>query len=459
MMRLILLSLILTVMGTASAWMLPNQSAAQRGVDWPRFLGPSGDGKSTEKGVKPWPAAGPELKWTIPVGEGYSAPIVVEGRCLIFDRAGGQVRCRSLDRETGKELWAFQYSSSYQDKYNYDGGPRACPVTDGELVYLYGPEGLLHCITLAEGKLVWKLDTVAQFGVVQNFFGVGSTPILFGNKLLVHIGGSPPGSDKIEFGSLPNNGSCMAAFDKKTGKLLFQTGNDLASYASPQLATLNKKQVCLMVAREGLHGFDPEQGQELFHLPFRARMLESVNVSNAVVDGQELMLTESYAVGSKLLRVKNDWSLEECWNAVPRRRDQGIAAHMNTPIKVGQHVYGCTGRQPNDAELRCIEWETGKVTWREKPQLGDYIAGRGTATYVDGYLLYLAEEGVLFLIKANPEKYELISTWDGRRGMKNGPPLPMLLEPAWAAPVVSSGCIYLRGQGRLVCLSAYVPQP
>lgn len=458
MMRLLWILLLLTTSAVALVWITPEQSNSQSGVDWPAFLGPAGDGTTREKGMKPWPAEGPAIKWSVTLGEGYSAPIIVQDRCLIFDRAGNQVRCRALSRETGKELWAFQYASNYQDKYNYDGGPRACPVTDGELVFLHGPEGMLHCITLTEGKLVWKLDTVAQFGVVQNFFGVGSSPLIDGNKLLVHIGGSPAGSEKMEFGSLTSNGSCMAALEKKTGKLIYQTGKDLASYASPQLVTLNQRRVGIILAREGLHGFDPEQGQELFYFPFRARMLESVNVSNVVVHGQELMLSESYAVGSKLLQVRNDWTLEEIWNALPRRRDQGIAAHMNTPIKVGKHVYGCTGRHPNDAELRCIEWNTGKVTWRVKPAWGDYVAGRGTATYVDGHLIYLAEEGVLFLVKANPEKFELVSTWDGRKPHKSGPPFPILPEPAWAAPVISNGCIYLRGQGRLVCLAAYIPQ-
>lgn len=424
------------------------------GVDWPSFLGPTGDGKTTERGLSARSNSSLKFRWLIPVGEGYSAPIIVAGRCMVFDRVKNLVRCRCLNSETAKELWTFTYHSNYQDKYNYDGGPRASAVSDGQRVYLHGPEGMLHCLTLEDGKLLWKVNTFLSFGVVQNFFGVGSTPLLDDNKLIVHIGGSPPGSENKTFGGLTSNGTCIVTFDKTTGKVLYQGGNDLASYASPQLATLGGKKIGLIFARDGLFGFDPDKGTDLFRHSFRARLLESVNVSNAIIDQDRIFLSESYAVGSTLLRYSNG-KIETLWTAMPRRRDQGIAAHMNTPILAGKYVFGCTGRQPNEAELRCIELETGKVMWREQPQLGDYQAGRGTLTYADGHFLYLAEEGVLFLIKANPKKYELVTIWDGRMHAKDGPPLPMLPEPSWAAPVLSHGLIYLRGQGRMVCLEAY----
>lgn len=433
-------------------------SLSQRpGVDWPAFLGPVGNGCTPEKGLAPWAKNGPPVLWALSVGEGYCAPIVIAGRCIVFDRVKSLVRCRCLNAETAKELWNFTYTSTYEDKYNYDGGPRACPVSDGQAVYLHGPEGMLHALSLADGKLLWKVDTFKQFGVVQNFFGVGSSPLLDGNRLIVHIGGSPTDHANRPFDQVGSNDSAIVAFDKTTGKALYQCGSDLASYASPQIATLQGKKTGLIHARDGLVGFDPEKGTELFRYPFRARMLESVNVSNAIVHQDQILLSESYAVGSTLLQFKDN-KCEPIWSAVPRRRDQGIAAHMNTPIRIGEYVYGCTGRHPNEADLRCIEWQTGKVVWKAQPKLNDYIAGRGTLTYVDGHFLYLAEEGVLFLIKATHTGYDEVAVWDGRQPAAGGPPLPQLAEPAWAAPVVSGGRIYLRGQGKLICLDAYLPQ-
>ena len=363
---LALFALLIPILVLADEPVAVKNLGTRPGTDWPRFLGPTGDGKTSEQGLATWKAGSPKVRWMLPLGEGYSAPIILAGRCIVCDRVREKVRCRCLNSETAAELWSFTYPSTYQDKYNYDGGPRASPVSDGQRVYLHGPEGMLHCLALADGKPLWKVDTFARFGVVQNFFGVGSTPLLDGNKLIVHIGGSPPGSENKPFEQLTSNGSCIVAFDKVTGKVLYQGGNDLASYSSPQLATLGGKKVGLIFARDGLLGFDPDKGSELFRHSFRARMLESVNVSNPIVDQDRIFLSESYAAGSTLLRYANS-SVETLWTGMPRRRNMGIGAHMNTPIHIDKYVYGCTGRQPNEAELHALNGKRARSPGGSNP--------------------------------------------------------------------------------------------
>ena len=111
----------------------------------------------------------------------------------MFDRDGGLARLTCMKSETGDELWRFEYPTDYEDLYGYNNGPRTCPVVDGNRVYIFGPEGMLHCVAVSDGKLLWSIDTSAKFHVVQNFFGVGSAPVVEGELLIVQIGGSPPG--------------------------------------------------------------------------------------------------------------------------------------------------------------------------------------------------------------------------------------------------------------------------
>ena len=45
--------------------------------------------------------------------------------------------------------------------------------------------------------MLWKRDLLAEFGLKQNFFGVGATPLVEGDKLIVNVGApaapaSPP---------------------------------------------------------------------------------------------------------------------------------------------------------------------------------------------------------------------------------------------------------------------------
>src|SRR5262249_541719 len=149
----------------------------------------AGDGVSPEKGlVTPWPKEGPRAVWTRRVGAGYSMPTVSRGRAFLFDRVRTKNRLTCVKAETGESLWSFEYATDYEDKYNYSNGPRCYPVVDRDRVYTYGAEGMLHCIRIADGKLIWKVDTRKDFGFVQNFFGVGSTPLIEGDLLIAQVG-------------------------------------------------------------------------------------------------------------------------------------------------------------------------------------------------------------------------------------------------------------------------------
>jgi outer membrane protein assembly factor BamB len=428
----------------------PDLGTRKAGSDWPCFLGPTGDSVSTEKGIRtPWPKEGPRVVWTKRLGEGYAMPSISRGRLFVFDRIGNRARLRCCKSETGEEIWSFDYPSQYRDFYGYNGGPRCCPVVDGDRVYVYGAEGMLHCVRAEDGKPVWKVDTRAEFGVVQNFFGVGSTPVIEGDLLLAVVGGSPKESQEAAFDEVKSNGSAVVAFDKYTGKVKWRAGDELAGYASPVLATIGKRRWCLAFVRGGLLGLDPATGKVDFHYPWRARVIESVNASNPVVVGDRVFISETYGPGSALLEVKPG-SCKEVWTDADRGRAKSMQCHWNTPIHADGYLYGCSGRHTQNADLRCIELATGKVMWRE-PGLT-----RTSLLMVDGHFVCLAEDGALLLLKINPKKYEEVSRVElyppGKDGKPDSQAAPLLQYPCWAAPILSHGLLYIRGADRLVCL-------
>ena len=125
-------------------------------------------------------------------------------------------------RKTGEELWKFEYPTDYEDLYGYNGGPRCSPLVEGNRVYIFGAEGMLHCLNATNGELFWKVDTKKDFGVIQNFFGVGSTPVIEGDLLIVMIGGSPPDAQNVPPGQLnlvQTNETGIVAFTKFTGEV------------------------------------------------------------------------------------------------------------------------------------------------------------------------------------------------------------------------------------------------
>ncbi|HRF01087.1 MAG TPA: PQQ-binding-like beta-propeller repeat protein [Pirellulaceae bacterium] len=430
------------------------------GTDWPTLLGPTQDGRSSETGLSfDWDASPPRIVWQREVGEGYAIGSTSLGRYVHFDRVGDQVRASAVEAETGKPLWEFRYPTSYRDLYGYDGGPRCGPVIDAGRVYLLGPEGMLHCLALADGRLLWKRDTSRDYGVVQNFFGVGSTPTVHGDLVWVMVGGSPDASRDVPPGQLDlvePNGSLLVAFDKRTGEERHRLGNDLASYSSLLVAKVGGRKRLLAFARSGLWVVDPAAPQnEPIFFPWRARNLESVNASMPVVDGNRILIGETYGPGGVLLELTDDERLVEVWSDAAKGRDKSLQTHWNTPVLHDGFAYASSGRHTNNAELRCIELATGTVRWRE-PRLT-----RCSMTYVDGHLLCQAEDGLVRLLTATPEAYDEVATLDLENPeLPDGPLAPigrpgarrLLNYPCWAAPIVSHGLIYVRGEGRVVCL-------
>ncbi len=409
-------------------------------ADWPRFLGPNADGSSPETGlIVPWPKDGLKQVWECPLGVGYAPPVVADGCLYHFDRIGDVVRLTARVAATGVVKWATEFPTNYEDLYGYEPGPRACPVVDGDQLYVLGADGLLFCVATADGKERWRVNTKAAYHIHQNFFGVGSVPWVSGNLLLVAVGGSPPGPRPADLRDARPNGSCIVAFDKRNGKEQWRVGNDLSSYASPTVTTLAGKPTGLYFARGGLLGFDPASGNERFRFPWRARPHDSVNAANPLVVGNRVLLSECYGAGSVLVDF-TDAKPVVVWSDADRDPDEkALLAHWATPVHHGGFVYGSSGRHASDADLRCVELATGTVKWRERR------TGRSTVLKADGHLISLGEGGELRLLRLNPEKYDEVSRWE----------LPSLGYPCWAPPVLSNGRLYIRGRGeggnRLVC--------
>ena len=419
--------------------------AAAQASDWNDFLGPQRNGKSQAKiDIAPWGKTGPPVVWHQRIGTSYGAPTVANGRLFIFARHGDMARLTCLESATGNELWRFEYPTDYEDMYGYNNGPRCCPVIDGDRVYIFGAEGMLHCVRVSDGEALWEVDTVAKFHVVQNFFGVASAPAIEGELLIVQIGGSPPGSPKDIWGAngRPDpNGSGIVAFNKSTGEVVYQIADELASYASPVFTTIDDRRWGFAFLRGGLVGFEPTSGVIDFHYPWRHPKLESVNASSPVVADDVVFISESYGRGSSVLKV-HPGGYEVVWKDRASRRNKSMELHWNTAIHHAGYLYACSGQRPNGAELRCVELKTGKVMWSQR------VDERASLLWVNDSFIYLGEYGRLMLLKCTPEKLEIISQVPVLRD-ENGRQL--VKYPAWAAPVLADGYLYIRGKDRLIC--------
>ena len=442
-------------MGLALTVFVSAGSAAQEprktGSDRPGLGESARDGKPREGSIfRNWPEEGPPVKWRLAIGEGYSMAAVDRGRLFHFDRRGDHARLTCLDRETGRELWRSEYATDYEDYYGFSNGPRSSPVVDGDRVYTFGAEGHLRCHRVADGELLWDVDTAADFGVVQNFFGVGSTPVVEGDLLIVPVGGSPRGSPDIRSGKVRGSGSGIVAFDKLTGQVRYRITDELASYSSPVVRTIGERRWGFVFARGGLVGFEPRTGKVDFEFPWRAAKIEAVNAATPVVVDDTVFVTESYGPGAALLRVKPGGY--ELLRKDPPGRRGSLRSHWATPVYHDGYLYGCTGSGSGDAELVAVDYRTGKLAW-SKPKLG-----RTTLLYVDGHFIVLVEYGELIVIEATPREFRPVARVTLADAGPSGKARALITHPAWSPPVLSHGLLYVRGRDRLVCLDLNRPE-
>jgi outer membrane protein assembly factor BamB len=386
--------------------------------DWPQFLGPTRNGvySGNDLAAK-WPEAGPPLVWKKDVGQGFSAPVVAQGRLILFHRRGDKEIVEALDAATGRPIWSFGYPTRYRDDFGFDEGPRAAPTVAAGHIYTFGAEGMLHCLDFATGKKIWSVDTQSQFKVAKGFFGAACSPLVEGGRVLLNIGGSA------------GAGAGLVAFDTASGKTLWTATKQEASYSSPIAASIHGARHVLFFTRAGLVDVDPADGKVRYQFPWRARMQASVNAAAPIVVDDLVFLSSSYGTGAVLLQI-GPGGLKQIWSS-----DDALTNHYATSVYKDGFLYGYHGRQEEGPSLRCIEFKTGKVRWN----VDGFRAG--SITLAGDRLLILKEGGELVLAAASPAEFKPLAS---------AKILPAVVR---SYPAVANGMLYVRNEKTLVCLN------
>lgn len=405
-------------------------------ADWPHFLGPRTDATTPEtKLLDRWPVAGPAPVWEMATGDGYACPTLAAGRLVYFHRIGGRETVDCLEPETGKRYWRFDYAVSYEDRYGFSPGPRSSAVLAGGRVFTAGVTAQLHALDLATGRVLWRRDLAAEFGVPQGFFGYGPTPAVWRDRLIVTVGGRSADGGR---------GTTVAALDQATGKTLWQAEDAWgADYASPVIATLRGREVVLAVvggesrpAAGGLLVLDPQDGRVLERFPWRARVYESVIAGTPrAIGGTQVFLSECYEKGGVLLEFDAELKARPVWT------QRGFGLHWMVPVVRDGRMFGFAGRNPPDTEFKAIDLATGKIVWTDDTRFDE---GGRTSSFFRGSLLEaggrvfaLGEDGVL-------GEFELTTQGAGLRQRVR----LFAAQSAWTLPALSRGLLYVRQNER-----------
>jgi outer membrane protein assembly factor BamB len=393
-------------------------------ADWPQLLGPARNGTCAGGDLAAtWPKDGPKVLWQKKAGAGFSGPAVAGGKLILFHRVGDREVVEGLDAGDGRELWRFEYPTEYRDSFGFDPGPRAVPTMAEGRVYTYGAEGQLLCLNLADGKKLWGVDCKKEFGAPQGFFGRACSPLIEGKAVIVNVGGrsSSPAA---------KGAASVIAFDTATGKVLWTAVEDEPSYSSPVAATIGGQRTAFVLTRAQFVGLDPANGQVRFQLPFSPPVHASVTGATPVIVGDQVFISAGYDLGATLLRVQPGGPVK-VWSG-----DDQMSLQFTTAVPREGFLYGLHGRHdfPGGTELRCIEWQTGKVRWSKAGLAGANVLLAGDQ------LLVLTEQGELIRAAAAPGGYRET----GRA--------QILGSGVRAYPALADGRFFARDKGRLVAV-------
>lgn len=409
------LSLFLAILaGTILTVMAP--ADAEQG-EWPQFLGPHRNGISDEKGLlTEWPDAGPKVVWRVPGGIGMSGLAISRGKVVTMVQRDGKQWVVALDAKSGKTDWQVDVAPAY--KNGMGNGPRATPAIAGNQVFVFTGEGILAALNFADGKPMWSHNVVGELKGTVAEYGMASSPLVIGSNVIVTAG---------------IQGACVVAYDTKSGKLTWKSGDDAAGYSSPALLELSGRKQLVVYTGEAAVGLAPDTGAPLWRFPYETNFF--CNIVTPVAFKDQVFISSGENHGCVMLSFQGTDKIQvnEAWKS--QGSQSVLRNEWQTSILMDGHLYGFdnVGAAGPVSHLTCVNAESGKRVWQK------LRFGKGNLIAADGKLFMTTMAGELVAVRLTPKAYEEI----GRT---------QLIGSTRQAPALSNGHVFLRDDDEIVCV-------
>jgi outer membrane protein assembly factor BamB len=424
----------------------PIEEAAE-GPAWPHLRGPAFNATSAESGLADsWPAEGPPVLWVKGIGAGYSGFCAV-GNCVWTQRQTSHVQSvLCLDADSGQLIWEHPYGQPYEAASMYP-GPRATPTWSDGRIYFASPDGLVGCLRAADGRPLWTVNVIAQFGGRGADFGYASSPTVVDGKVILPVGG-PAAS--------------VVALDGNDGSTVWAAGDEPASYCSPLPIAFHGQRLVVAFLQNALVLHDSGTGRVLWHRPLSRGYDE--HAAMPLYAEPHLMISGPFRSGAELFRIESAPAAPGATTpepAEPVERGGGVSLtgrpvwhsrelsnDVASSVLVDGHVYGfdlhdiqSKARRPSCGLFRCLDFQTGVLRWSsDRP-------GQAALIAADGKLILLNDRGEVLLVRATATAYEELA----RARVFGG-------EVCWTPPALHRGRLYVRSPTRAACLYLGLPE-
>ncbi len=331
-----------------------------------------------------WETTPPKLLWRHPVGLGWSSFAIVGGAAVNLEQRGAAECVICYRVATGDELWCHSEPVRFEDEHG--DGPRSTPTIHQGRVVSMGASGILTCLELKTGKLIWRRETFANPDQQNLLWGMSGSPLIYDDQVLV-----TPGA---------GDGASAISYALSTGNEVWRSGDDRAGYSSPVETRLCGERQLLSFNGAGLRSYAIDGTPLWLHPWLTQGESQRVNVAQPVVlPNNQVLISSGYDNGTALLEVKrgkgDEYVAEVVWLS------KQLKSKMSNFIVHGQHIYGL-----DNGILTCVDLADGQRLWKR----GRY--GHGQMLLVGDKLLIQAESGELALVAASPDQHRELAKFN-----------------------------------------------
>jgi outer membrane protein assembly factor BamB len=395
------------------------QSIAARGAEnWPEFRGPHGDGTTTAVGLPTEWSETQHIKWKTPIHDrGWSSPVIWDRQIWLTTatKDGKQLFALCIDRDTGKILHDILLFEIAEPQFCHAFNSYASPtpaIEEGRVYVHFGSPGTA-CLDTETGKVLWTRQDLP----CNHFRGAGSSPIIYGNLLVVAYDGFD-----LDY---------VVAFDKLTGKTVWQRDRNIAyenddgdqhkAYCTARVIDVDGRPQLVYPSAGATIAYEPQTGNEIWRVQHGG-----MNAASRPLYGNGRLYLNTADGGFKLFALRTggtgdvtethvDW---KCKEGVPSRSSQ---------LLIGNRIFMVHDR----GVATCLDATTGKPIWQKRLG-GDFSA---SPLWAAGKIYFPSQDGRTFVVAAEDE-FNLLAT-------------NTLDDGCMASPAVYDKALFLRTEANL----------
>ncbi len=378
--------------------------------NWTQWRGSNRDLLITGESVADsWPEGGPKQLWQIDIDcDGYSSPLVVDGRIYITGSTGGKreragwIFC--LKAADGSVVWKTEYGPEWGT--NFERARTTPTYRDGRL-YLVSGQCHAVCLNAADGTILWRVDALERFGGSNIKFGISECPLVYDGKMICQPGGATP----------------VVALDIRDGSTVWACDgvNELSAYCNPALLTIGGRRQVVTSLETHTVGLDADTGKLLWK--YETMTVKPIHPNTPLLVGPDrVYVSQGYDYGSEVFEVVGSQGRRVWFNSKCDNHFQGAALYKNRIFTSGGGTLWCF--DPDTGDVAYTVKEAQKVTF---------------CILKDGMMITYDERGgQVLLLHVDEKSYRVKGSFRVEYGN----------DQHWSSPVVSGGVLYLRrGRG------------